>query len=198
MRPSWLVRLAWLLAGLTLVFEIADTLMTASYRKLFSEETIAVHGWPFNTFAVVGSAIMGALIVSRYPRHRVGWLLSAVGTGASISLTMEAYSIWVLDHDGPGTQTVGEVTGWLSLFVGGAYAPTLLTIMFLIAPDGALLSRRWRCAAAVSMTGLACFLSGLLILPGLSAGDMVLDEGETGGAAVTVLFTVGLWLITAG
>ena len=26
---------------------------------------------------------------------------------------------------------------------------------------------------------------------------MVIDEGETGGAAVTALFTVGLWLITA-
>ena len=197
MRPSWLIRLAWLLAGLTVVFEIADTLMTASYRTLFSEETIAVHGWPFNTFAVVGSAIMGALIVSRYPRHRVGWLLSAVGTGASISLTMEAYSIWVLDHDGPGSQTVGEVTGWLSLFTGGPYALTLLTIMFLIAPDGALLSRRWRYAGAVGVTGFACFACGLLLLPGLSAGDMVLDEDETGGAAVTVLFTIGLWLITA-
>jgi hypothetical protein len=198
MRGSRLVWLAWLLAGLTLVLEIADTLMTASYRALFSEETIAVHGWPFNTFAVVGSSIMGALIVSRYPRHPVGWLLSAVGTGASISITLEAYSIWVLDHDGPGSQEVGKVTGWLSLFSGGAYALTLLTIMLLIAPDGALLSRRWRWPAAISISGLACFLTGLLILPGLSAGDMVLDEGETGGAAVTGLFTVGLWLITVG
>ena len=121
MRGARLVRVAWLLAGLTLTLEVADTLMTASYRALFSEETIAVHGWPFNTFAVIGSSFMGALIVSRYPRHPVGWLLSAVGTGASISLTLEAYSIWVLDHDGPGSQRVGQVTGWLSLFSGGAY-----------------------------------------------------------------------------
>ena len=198
MRGSRLVRFAWLLAGLTLVLEVADTLMTASYRALFSEETIAVHGWPFNTFAVIGSSFMGALIVSRYPRHPVGWLLSAVGTGASISLTLEAYSIWVLDHDGPGSQRVGQVTGWLSLFSGGAYALTLLTVMLLIAPDGVLLSRRWRWAAAVSIGGYACILTGLLILPGLSAGDMVLDEGETGGAAVTGLFTVGLRLITVG
>ena len=198
MRGARLVRVAWLLAGLTLTLEVADTLMTASYRALFSEETIAVHGWPFNTFAVIGSSFMGALIVSRYPRHPVGWLLSAVGTGASISLTLEAYSIWVLDHDGPGSQRVGQVTGWLSLFSGGAYALTLLTVMMLIAPDGVLLSRRWRWAAAVSIGGYACILTGLLILPGLSAGDMVLDEGETGGAAVTGLFTVGLRLITVG
>jgi hypothetical protein len=195
---SRLVWFAWLLAGLTLVLEIADTLMTASYRALFSEATIAVHGWPFNTFAVIGSSFMGALIVSRYPRQPVGWLLSAVGTGASISLTLEAYSIWVLDHEGPGSTGLGQVTGWLSLFSGGPYALTLLTIMLLIAPDGALLSRHWRWAAAVGFTGLGCFLIGLLILPGLSAGDMVLDEGETGGAAVTRLFTVGLWLITVG
>ena len=140
---------------------------------------------------------MGALIISRYPRHPVGWLLSAVGMGAAISLTCEAYSLWVLDHDGPGSQAAGHVTGWVSLLLGGPYALTLLAIMFLIVPDGALLSRRWLIVAGVGVTGFASFVSGLVLLRGLSAGDMVLDEGETGGAAVTVLFTVGLWLITA-
>ena len=193
MLSTRLARLAWLLAALTVACEVIDTVITAAYRPLFSEETIAVHGWPFNSFAVVGSAVMGALIISRYPRHPVGWLLSAVGMGAAISLTCEAYSLWVLDHDGPGSQAAGHVTGWLSLLLGGPYALTLLAIMFLIVPDGALLSRRWLIVAGVGVTGFASFVSGLVLLRGLSAGDMVLDEGETGGAAVTVLFTVGLW-----
>ena len=55
MPSTRLARLAWLLAALTRCLEVVDTLITAAYRPLFSEETIAVHGWPFNTFAVVGS-----------------------------------------------------------------------------------------------------------------------------------------------
>src|SRR5215210_304551 len=121
-------RFAWFLAAIALVNEIADTLITAAYRPLFSEDTIAVHGWPLNAFAVVGSATMGALIISRYPRHPVGWLLSAVGAGASVSLVSEAYSIWVLDHGGPGSDLAGHATAWLSLLIGGPYALTLLSV----------------------------------------------------------------------
>ena len=44
--------------------------------------------------------LMGALIVSRYPRHPIGWLLSAGGSVAAVSLTSEAYSLWATDHEG--------------------------------------------------------------------------------------------------
>ena len=191
-------RLAWLLVGLSVTCEIADTVITSTYRPLFSEESLAVHGWPLTAFATMGAATMGALVISRYPRHRIGWLLSVVGSFSSVSLLMESYSLWVLAHDGPGSDLAGKVTGWFSLLLGGPFALTGLAIMFLIAPDGRLLSRTWRYAVALSALGLGCFVVGLLLLPGVSAGDMVIDTSEMGGKAIASLFKYGLWIITAG
>jgi hypothetical protein len=191
-------RLAWLLVVLSVVCEIADTVITSSYRPLFSEESLAVHGWPLTAFATMGAATMGALIISRYPHHPVGWLLSVVGSFSSVSLLAEGYSVWVLDHDGPGSVVAGKTTGWFSLLLGGPFALTGLAIMFLIAPDGRLLSRRWRYAVALATLGLGCFVVGLLLLPGVSAGDMVIDTNEIGGKAIAALFKYGLWIITAG
>jgi hypothetical protein len=36
--------------------------------------------------------------------------------------------------------------------------------------------------------GLGCFVVGLLLLPSVSAGDMVIDTDETGGKAIAALF----------
>ena len=54
---------------------------------------------------------MGALIVARYPRHPIGWLLSAVGTAGAVSLVAEAYAYWVQEGDGPGSASLGGVGG---------------------------------------------------------------------------------------
>ena len=45
---------------------------------------------------------MGTLIISRYERHPIGWLLSVVGAAGAVSLVSEAYAFWVQENDGPG------------------------------------------------------------------------------------------------
>ena len=62
-------------------------------------------------------AVMGALIVSRYARHPIGWLLSVVGATSAVSLLTEAYAYWVQEADGPGSAALGGVAGWLSVAV---------------------------------------------------------------------------------
>ena len=114
--------IAWLLAGATLVLVVADVVVTAQYRPLLSEAAVAVHGFPFVSGAVLGCAVMGALIVSRDDRHPIGWLLTVVGFTSAVSLLCEAYSIWVTSEGGPGTRALGGVTGWLSTFFGGQLA----------------------------------------------------------------------------
>ena len=63
-------RVAWVLAGLTGVLCVADVVVTAQYRPLLSEAAVAEHGFPFVNGAVLGSAVLGAVIIARYERHR--------------------------------------------------------------------------------------------------------------------------------
>ena len=99
------------LAWLTAVLVTLDVVVSAQAVALWSETAVAVHGFPFIHGAVVGSAVMGALIVARYPRHPIGWLLSAVGTAGAVSLVTEAYAYWVQEADGPGLGLPGRCGG---------------------------------------------------------------------------------------
>jgi signal transduction histidine kinase len=185
--------LAWSLALASLVFGVADTLVTAACRPLFSEEAIAVHGWPFAPAATVGAAVMGAVIVSRYARHPIGWLLSVIGVLSSASLLAEAYSIWVLDADGPGPAAAGHVAGWASVLFGGQLALGLFAVVFLVAPNGRLLSRRWRLAVAAAVSGIILYAAGLLTL---SPVEFTVTGNRTEGDPLAgILFSVGVLLI---
>ena len=104
---------------------------------------------------------MGALIVTRYERHPIGWLLSLVGVTSAVSLLTEAYSIWVIDEGGPGSRSSAASSGWLSSLLGGQLAIAGLALMFLLAPDGHFLSRRWRYAAWCPVLGVLLCTAGL-------------------------------------
>jgi hypothetical protein len=187
-------RVAWVLTALTAVLAVADAWVTSAYRPLLSEEAVAVHGFPFVSGAAVGSAAMGALIVSRYARHPIGWLLCLSGFVSCIALLTEAYSVWVIMADGPGSRSIGGVAGWISVLLGGQLILAALAIMFLVAPDGHFLSRRWRYAAGVTLVGLGSYTAGHLTS---SPTEFDIDRQEVGPVG-SLFFLVGFPLIFAG
>ena len=187
-------RVAWVLAVLTGVLSVADVVVTAQYRPLFSEAAVAEHGFPFVNGAVLGSAVLGAVIIARYERHAVGWLLSLVGSSGAFSLLTEAYGIWAVAEGGPGARSLAGVSGWLSALLGGQVAIGGLALMFLLAPDGRFLSRRWRYVAAVPAVGvLLCTLSLLMANP--TTFDL---QSRDDGLVRGLLFSVGFLLIIVG
>lgn len=190
-----LARLAWLLVGLSALFVTADTVINAIAEPLFSTDSTARHGWPLIPIAAFGSSVMGAVILGRLPRHPIGWLLVGVGTVTCFSLLTEMYSIWVAEEGGPGPLVAAEITGWLSAFTGGSTAFTGLTVMFLIAPDGRLLSPRWRWAVWTSLAGLLSYEFGLL---NASPKDFTGRGDPRGTNAVAAAFlTAGVLVIAA-
>ncbi|TCO44362.1 hypothetical protein EV646_11072 [Kribbella antiqua] len=188
-------RAAWVLTALTVLIAGGDVWVTSAYRPLLSEEAVAVHGFPFVTAAVVGCAAMGALIVARWARHPIGWLLCLTGFLSSISLLTEAYGVWVVSADGPGSRSLGGIAGWIAALLGGQCALALLTILFLVAPDGRLLSRRWRAAVVVALVGYAGYAGSLLTL---SPAEFDIDRQEVGGPIGSLLSLVGLPFIAGG
>jgi signal transduction histidine kinase len=186
-------RVAWLLVGATGVAIVLDTVFTAAHLSLTSEATWADHGWPLAPLASAGCAVMGVLILSRYPRHPLGWLL-IVASLLAVTLAGEAYSSWVLEGDGPGSPLWAQRIGWAAPFLGWP-AFTALIMIFILAPDGHLPSRRWRWAVWVTGAGLALRTVGALLTP---PSQYVKGQQYHGSSVATVLLTVGYLLVATG
>ena len=186
-------RIAWVVLGLTTLAGILDTVFTAAHRSLLSEATWADHGWPLAPLAGVGCALMGALIISRYPRQPLGWLLCAASL-LSVTLAADAYSVWVLDGDGPGSAYWAHVAAWASPLLGWP-AFTALIMVFLISPDGHLQSPRWRWAVWITVAGLGLHTLGTLTV----RPDVFVYGQEYGYRSISgPLLTVGVILVAAG
>ena len=186
-------RIAWGVLALTTLAGILDTAFTAAHRSLLSEATWADHGWPLTPLAGVGCALMGALIVSRYPRQPLGWLLCAASL-LSVTLAADAYSIWVLEGDGPGSPYWAHVAAWASPLLGWP-AFTALIMVFLISPDGRLASPRWRWAVWVTVVGLGLHTLGTLTI---RPGESVYGEDYGNRTVSGPLLTAGSLLVAAG
>jgi signal transduction histidine kinase len=186
-------RLAWGVVTLTTIAVLLDTIFTAAYRPLLSEATWASHGWPLAPLAGLGCAVMGALIISRHPRHLLGWFLS-VASLLSVTLAADAYTLWVLEGDGPGSTYWTHVIAWASPLLGWP-AFAALIMVFLISPTGHLESPRWRWALWATLAGLALRTVGQLTT---SPGDFVYAEQYHGLTLSTVLLTMGYLLVAAG
>jgi hypothetical protein len=88
---------------------------------------------------------VGALIASRRPENRIGWLFLATGLLLELADLASTYAAYGLAHGTPGAALAalwGDAT-WLPV--------TALTgaFLFLLFPDGRLPSRRWTPLAVV-------------------------------------------------
>jgi hypothetical protein len=174
-RPArarrWPGRLAWALAGLTVL-----TLIVGFWLA----ELLWSTGWeprPSNPIAVVGAIILvtvsaatvGALVASRRPRHPVGWLLLGVGLALNVSLLAQSYVKYgLLARPGslPGARYLAGFTDstvpiWLSC----------AGFVLLLTPTGKLLSPRWRWWARVAAVAPVVVVLGSVVQPDPLAPD---------------------------
>lgn len=188
-------KVAWGLCALSAVAVVLDTVVVATYQPLLSEESIAVHGFPFVSGAALGAAGMGALVISRDGRHPIGWLLHLVGVSTALALLCETVSIWIVNEGGPGPRAVGGIAGWASMLLGGPAAFAGVALLFLLAPAGHFLSRPWRWFVAVPALGAACcFAAMLLVRP----TEVDLRDPSVGAGIPQALWTTGVLLLALG
>ena len=106
-------------------------------------------------------ATVGALIVSRLPGHRVGWLFAVLGLLLALNGLSYSYASWGLYARG------GEVPGLATAAIGwGLAILPLMGLSLLLFPDGRLPSRRWRPVAAMSGLAIVGFVVGAVLRPG--------------------------------
>jgi hypothetical protein len=88
---------------------------------------------------------IGALVVAHRPNNVVGWTFGAAGLTGTFAFASEQYGIYAL-HVRHGVLPWGTVLAW----AGWIWFPALasaLAVLFLLFPNGRLLSQRWRPAA---------------------------------------------------
>ena len=113
----------------------------------------------FGTVPILAFATVGALIVWRQPRNRIGWLLIASGFMAVFLALPRLYAGLALDLD--WSRLPGPLWAyWFSTFDWVFVLALFLVLVPLFYPDGRLPGRRWRflvwlCGLVVGLTVLS-------------------------------------------
>lgn len=156
-------RLSWALFGFTCACMTAYVaLSTYPDLYLFSAQSIS-EGFPIIPIGVWLGGVLGALIIARYPYHRIGWLLAASAAGGALGYAASAYAYRALATPGFGPETVAHWAAWFSRFFAAEYALAFSGVLFLLVPDGRLLSRRWRPALWL-LVGSYLLWAGVLLI----------------------------------
>jgi hypothetical protein len=133
-------------------------------------------------------AFVGAVIVSRRPRHPIGQMFVAIGL-AWAALLLSAgyveYGLWVLNGRPPGIVWFAWVASWVWAIPAGL----AFTLCILLFPTGSLPSARWRPVGWLAVIAIAGTTVGLAFGPGQLANNDFFDNpvGLSGpvGAALT-------------
>lgn len=149
-------RSAWALVVLAVVCAVGQTTVLASFQPLLSRRAL-LDGWPFVTLATVFGTHLGAVIVARRPAHPVGWVLCLGQAVTSMGLFAAAVGSRAATID-PERTAAADLAIWVGALLGNV-GLALIPALCLLAPDGHLLSRRWRPVLVLSLAGLALHLA---------------------------------------
>jgi hypothetical protein len=167
-----LPRLAWAAWALALVLAALGLALLGLNR---SEPSGPVFDyWLENAAQALAFPTVGALIASARPRNPIGWILVVAGLSGAVVLFCAEYALYAL-FTSPGSLPGGHVAAWLSAWVGTLAFGAVFSFLFLLFPDGRLLSARWRPVA---------WLSGVLLTVVALSGALKPVLTDEGGAPV--------------
>jgi signal transduction histidine kinase len=191
MKQRTAARLAWSLFAVGTGFFAFDLWMNAIDKGIL----IAVRDRFGETLPVLSFGFVGALIASRRPHNRIGWLLlvlGTLGTAETSGNTVETYAL--VTH--PGAIPGGIWFAWIDDVVETPIFVSFVVLFPLLFPTGRLPSRRWR---PVSLIAVAVIVEGTLwsafapkkiLIAGADGKEMVVGSNPVGIEALRGFFEV--------
>jgi hypothetical protein len=157
------VWLGWALAVATIALcgagtNFGDTATTA-HAHLPAQLRAVQHYFGLTPIFAIAFAIVGALIVWRRPRNRIGWVCCGIGILWGVEefvLGLYSYAVYAPHPPIPATHLVAWLAGWIWIL------PVNLTFFFLpfLFPDGEPVSPRWWPLAWAALGGMAISIAG--------------------------------------
>ncbi|MDP9321355.1 MAG: hypothetical protein M3P16_09695 [Chloroflexota bacterium] len=120
-----------------------------------------------NIFAlsIVAFGLLGALIVTRRPKNRLGWVFTAIAFVHSLGYLAAAIA-GVLIYRGPTPEPAGVLLAWAFIWAANLHYVPSGTFVFLLFPDGHLPSRRWRSVVVLTVASMVGLVVGTATIPG--------------------------------
>ena len=164
MKQTALARpLAWSIAALSLMLTMAGLGLNILARAQgHGEGWLGVHIL-FGPGTAITYALVGALVASRQPRNPIGWIFSAVGMFAGLTLLSSGYEM--VGQSGEVTLPGNDIARWLGLWAWMPVTILPLTFVLLLFPNGRLPSPRWRPVGWAAGLGLAAFIISTALHP---------------------------------
>ena len=160
--------LGWLMfAGTCLLSGVQVVLLVASGEPLLSYDIFVENAFPIATIGAIAGAAVGAVIVTRYPRNVIGWLFCVGQLGSALSQAAAAYvtTTPIGDLEPGGEQFLAERVRLIAQTFNAYYTMAFISLIFLLAPDGRLPSRRWWPAPFVPILAVLMQVGVYLSLP---------------------------------
>ena len=101
---------------------------------------------------------LGALIVTRRPGHRVGWLFLVGATCAALADPLFAYGAIATSGANPDPPAIWQWSSWLARVLDAPEPLLFVALLFLLFPDGHLPSRRWLPVLWVGVAAASLFV----------------------------------------
>ena len=115
-------------------------------------------------FSLLWCAVIGALILGRYPRHRVGWLFIATALSFALGIFSSGYALEAIVFN-PDTLPAGEFAAWLSFWITMPGIAAFVLFLPLLFPNGQLPSPRWRPVGWLAVALLVAAVAVAMVTP---------------------------------
>jgi hypothetical protein len=162
-RPGWATSIAWAAWLAAIVPSAGGLVLQALTGDASIPDSYGFRGW--GALFALTCATVGAIILARQPGNRIGWIFAAAGIlNGALQLAFEYANYGLLANPGslPGAALAAWFASWVFVIPVLLVGPTL----FLLFPEGSLLTPRWRWVLWAAVGNATLFGIGLAIRPG--------------------------------
>ncbi len=153
---AWLAWSLWALALMSFVLNGVFRFLNSSTPTVNPRSPLVLDLWYLLLF--MSFATVGALVASRQPRNAIGWIFCWLGLSFPLAGASEEYALYAL-MTAPGSLPGAQTMVWLAALLGGPIVFGVFALVFLLFPDGRLLSRRWRPVIWLDLIAILCLLA---------------------------------------